>query len=104
MVRSSNSSSDWKDRETPAPGRRRAGQCVMSVGPTRTVPLLGADESRDGVDDSRLAGAVGPDESVDLPGANLEVDVLHRVNPSEGDGQPGHVQRHRFCPLSGLWW
>src|ERR1700722_11039108 len=38
MVRSSNSSSDWKLRDTPAAARRRAGQRVMSSPPMLTDP------------------------------------------------------------------
>src|SRR5262249_51182209 len=34
------------------------------------------DNARDALDQRRLAGAVGPEQAVDLPGAHVEVDAV----------------------------
>jgi hypothetical protein len=56
----------------------------------------------------RLAGAVGPDESEDLPGADLEIDAAHRRDravaldePARADGD-GRIGHRRACRVGQL--
>ena len=47
-----------------------------------------ADEAGDGVDERRLAGAVGADQAHQLARGHLEVDFVERVDAAEGHRQP----------------
>ena len=44
-----------------------------------TVPEVGVDDAADDVDQRRLAGAVRPEQREDLAAADLEIDVLERL-------------------------
>ncbi len=51
------------------------------------------------LDEGRLAGAVGPDQGVDLAGHDLEIDVLQRLGAAESLRQGGNP-KHRPGQLS----
>ena len=73
-------------------GRSRAGPGdagstpVMSW-PPKTHPALGRRlQSGDDVEERRLAGSVGPDETVHGAGVHVEIDVLECLEPAEANG------------------
>jgi hypothetical protein len=53
---------------------------------------VGLQQSGDHRDGGGLAGAVGPEQPVGLPGRDANVDTLHRDEVVEGLAQPGGVQ------------
>ncbi len=67
-----------------------------------------ADKARDGVDEGRLAGAVGADQADQLAGLDVEVDVDDGVHATEGDGDAaggedgGGRGAHQGLPASGV--
>ena len=52
---------------------------------------VGREEAAEHFDRRRFAGPVGPDESVDLPAMNGEVDRLHRPEIPEAFFQPANL-------------
>ena len=48
------------------------------------LPLSATKEAVDDVEQSGLAGAVRADDAVDCPGADVDVDVVDRLEPAEG--------------------
>ena len=53
---------------------------------------IGADEAGDGVDEGRLAGAVGADQAEDLAGSDVEVDAVEGDDATEADGEVAHLE------------
>ena len=71
----------------------------MSWPSTVTVPAVGVDDAADDVDQRRLAGAVRPEQREDLAAADVEVDVLERLEAGRVIGQsprPGVFKRRGF--------
>ena len=54
---------------------------------------VGADQAEEDPQGRRLAGAVGPEEAVDLAGSHLEVEPIERARSSERLDQPAHRDR-----------
>ena len=75
----------------PRPRQAAAGSLVRrqrtDVLPVERDAPRERDEARDRVDQRRLAGAVRSDQADQLALADLEVDVLERVDAAECDGQ-----------------
>jgi hypothetical protein len=64
-------------------------------------PIRGPIETRDHVEQSGLAGAVGSDEPDDAALRNLEIHPAHGDEPAEADGHPSRLEQHSLChPLS----
>ena len=53
--------------------------------------LVGAQQTQQHPDGGGLAGAVGPQEAVDLAGCDLEVEVVERDHAPESLGEGGGV-------------
>ena len=67
---------------------------------------VGLVEAGEHLDQRRLAGAVLPEEAVDLPGENVEVDAAQRLRPAEALRQAPQrrgaaAARRRSLPTSG---
>ena len=79
---------------------RRGSRATMSWPSTMTVPLVGVDDAADDVDQRRLAGAVRAEQREDLAAADLEIDVLERLEARGiglrqiGDGDDGRHGKH----------
>jgi len=75
----------------PRPGEAAAGAGVRRQ--PREIPAVELDrarvahEARDGIDERRLAGAVGADQADELALLDGDVDVVHGVHTAETDGQ-----------------
>ena len=54
----------------------------------------------DGIEQRGLAGAVGADETQDLPGAQLKGDIAQRLEPAEALGDVPDLEDHSSTPLS----
>ena len=72
------------------PGRRRA-----SSTPSRSTPPATSGEAGDGVDDRRLAGAVGADQPGDLAGRDREREVVDRGDAAVAHGDVLHLEHLR---------
>jgi len=62
---------------------------------------LRGQQAHDGAQHGGLAGAVGADHRDDLPGGNLQVDVMQRLDLAVGDAQIIYLQdggRHHSTP------
>jgi len=59
------------------------------------VPRRRTQQPFDGAQRTRLTGAVGTQQSVDLPLANLEVDVVNGDDRPVGDAKPADPERRR---------
>ena len=83
-VRSSNSSSDWNDLDTPARARRYADRRRMTRVTEDDVSRMDARETGDRVDRGGLARTVRTDQADDLARMDLErqaVDGHHAAVP-----------------------
>ncbi len=87
---SSNSSSDWNDRATPARARRWTDQPSTRASSRDAWPSLRLGEARDDVDQRGLARAVRSDEPDDLARPHLERDAVERDDAAEA-----HARRPR---------
>ncbi len=60
--------------------------------------LAAAQQARDGVDQRRLARAVGPDHRDDLAAVDVERGVPHRRRVAVADMEVAGFKQHRLCP------
>ena len=49
---------------------------------------IGGENAGDEIEERRLAGAVRPDQRVDVAGRHLELEIVERVEAAEALGQP----------------
>src|SRR5659263_146839 len=61
-------------------------------------------DTRDHVEQCRLAGAVGPDERRDLTGAHVQVEVVYCGQPAELQGSAVRLQQHPLVHDHGHGW
>ena len=100
-VRSSNSCVFWNVRASPRFTQARGVHPVMSLSSEDHRARIGTVESRERVEQRRLAGAVGPDQGLDRALVNVEGHRVDRGQAAEtlrhlADGEQGHAS----CPLS----
>jgi hypothetical protein len=77
------------------PGDAMAGQAEDGPALEQDVAVVGRVEAAEAIEERGLAGAVGPDESHDLPGLHLEGDPLERDNAPEPHRDVAHGEQGR---------
>ena len=58
------------------------------------VPASGGDAAAEQADEGGLARAVGADQGVDLVGLEVEIDLVHGLEPAEMAGEAARLEDH----------
>src|SRR5215831_1278869 len=86
-----------RDAETSHAMRRGPGEVAA---PEEHAPAVGAEVTRDAVEQRGLAGTVRADQAHQLAGLHLEVDLVHRRHAQEALDETTHLEeRHQRLAL-----